>query len=182
VTTFDGFRQAVDAVDGVVIDVARPITDHDYPNEGEGFMPVYIPAGRQLMHGEQALEYVRSRHDDPIGDFGRNQRQQAFLKAMMAKLLQPQRIGQFNQFLDIAKASLRTNLSPDQIISLGTSLLAGAGHVQGYAVGPNYTRDPTTSEFAAYVAVLIPNRTAIARLVKTFVDGTPPPAEPTPSP
>jgi len=183
VTTFDGFRQTVDAVGGVVIDVRRPINDHDYPGEGFAFMPIYVPAGLQLMHGETALEFVRSRHDDPIGDFGRNQRQQQFLNALSRKLLQPGRIGQFDQFLDIARVNVRTNLSPTQILSLASTMISvGKGHIQSYAVGPDYVRDPTPQEFARYGAVLIPNRAAIARLVKAFLDGTMPPGEASPSP
>jgi LCP family protein required for cell wall assembly len=183
VTTFDGFRQTVDAVGGVTIDVARPISDHDYPGEHNEYKPVYIPAGLQLMSGEPALEYVRSRHDDPLGDLGRNQRQQLFLNALSHKLLKPERLAQFNQFMDIAKRNIRTNLSPGQILSVANNMVgAGKGAATGYAVDYNYVRDPTPAEATAYGAVLIPNKAAIARLVRAFTDGTPPPStSPTPS-
>jgi LCP family protein required for cell wall assembly len=183
VTTFDGFRQTVDAVGGVYIDVARPITDHDYPGQGNDFMPVYVPAGWQQLDGERALEYVRSRHDDPLSDFGRNQRQQRFIDALSHKILQPERVSQYNQFLDIVKANVRTNLSPAQILGMGQAMVSvGKGHIQGYAVGPGFVHDPTASQFANLGAVLIPDNAAIAQLVKAFQDGTPAPsASPTPS-
>ncbi len=60
VVTFDGFRQGVDAVGGVTIDVERPITDHDYPGDHFDLIPVYVPAGRQMLNGERGLWYVRS--------------------------------------------------------------------------------------------------------------------------
>ncbi|HEV1997106.1 MAG TPA: LCP family protein [Candidatus Dormibacteraeota bacterium] len=176
VITFDGFRQGVDTVGGVTIDVQRPITDHDYPGEHYDYVPVYVPAGRQLMNGERALQYVRSRHDDPIGDFGRNVRQQHFLTALSSKLLRPERFGQINQFLDIIKANLRTNLSPPEMIALGNSLVGGGKlKTQTYAVGPNFARDPTPHEFALYGAVLIPNKSAIDQLVQAFLHGDPAP-------
>ena len=53
VTTFDGFRQTVDALGGVYVDVERPLTDHDYPGQGNDFMPIYVPAGRQALDGER---------------------------------------------------------------------------------------------------------------------------------
>jgi LCP family protein required for cell wall assembly len=183
VITFDGFRQGVDAVGGVVIDVQRPITDHDYPGDHYDYVPVYVAAGRQVMSGEVALEYVRSRHDDPVGDFGRNVRQQHFLAALSTKVLRPERIGQFTQFLDIIKSNLRTNLSPGEMLALGNSLIGGGKlKTQSYAVGPNFTRDPTPREYAEYGAVLFPNKSAINDLVQAFLRGDPAPGGTAPSP
>ena len=176
VTTFQGFRQAVDAVGGVFVDVDRPITDHDYPGESTDFMPVYVAAGPQVMGGEKALEYVRSRHDDPLGDFGRNQRQQKFLNAMSHKLLQPSRINQFQQFMDIVKTSMRTNLSPAQMLSMAQSMVSvGKGHLQTYAVGPNFVTQPASGPYAVLGAVLVPDPAAMSQLVSAFIRGGPPP-------
>lgn len=182
VTTFDGFRQTVDAVGGVYINVERPISDHDYPGQGSDYMPVYVPAGWQQLDGERGLEYVRSRHDDPLSDFGRNQRQQRFIDALSHKLLQPERLSQFNQFMDIVKANVRTNLSPGQILGMGQAMVSvGKGHIQGYAVGPGFVHEPSASQYANYGAVLVPDSAAIAKLVKAFADGTPAPGT-TPTP
>jgi len=176
VVTFNGFRQGVDAVGGVVIDAERPITDHDYPGEHDDFLPIYVPAGRQLMDGQRALQYVRSRHDDPLSDFGRNQRQQHFLNALTAKVLKPARIGQFSEFLDIIKKNFRTNLSPAEMLGLGNAMASGGKpKIRAYAVGPNLVRDPSPREAALYGAVLIPNQKAISELVKAFLKGDPAP-------
>jgi LCP family protein required for cell wall assembly len=183
VVTFDGFRQGVDAVGGIPIDVQRPITDHDYPGEHNDYVPVYVPAGRQLMDGQRALQYVRSRHDDPLNDFGRNQRQQHFLSALSAKVLKPARIGQFTQFLDIIKTNFRTNLSPAEMLGLANAMVTGGKpRIQPYAVGPNLVHDPTAREFALYGAVLIPDQKAINDLVRAFLRGDPPPGAASPSP
>jgi LCP family protein required for cell wall assembly len=181
VTTFEGFRQVVDAVGGVYIDVERPLTDHDYPGQGTDFMPIYIPAGRQAMDGERALEYVRSRHDDPLSDFGRNQRQQRLVNALSHKMLQPERLSQFNQFMDIAKANVRTNLSPAQVLGMAKAMVTlGKGNIQGYAVGPGYVHEPTAAQAASLGAVLVPDKAAVSQLVKAFVAGTPAPESPAP--
>ena len=181
--TFDGFRQGVDAVGGITVDAERPITDHDYPGEHNDYFPVYVPAGRQLMDGQRALQYVRSRHDDPIGDFGRNVRQQHFLSALSSKILRPERIGQFTQFLDIIKSNLRTNLSPAEMLALGNSLVGGGRlKTETYAVGPNFTTDPTPREFSLYGAVLIPRTSLINQLVQAFLNGSPAPTGTSASP
>ncbi|MHB8508666.1 MAG: LCP family protein [Candidatus Dormibacteria bacterium] len=183
VTTFDGFRQTVDAVGGVPVNNDRPITDHDYPGEGYDYMPVYVPAGLQLMNGERALEYVRSRHDDPLSDFGRNQRQQKFLKALSARILRPEQLGRFTTFLDIAKVNLRTNLSPAQMLSLGRSLAsAGYQKIQTYAIGREDTREPNGAELAAFGAVEIPVADRVRAVVAAFERGDPNPDQPSPSP
>jgi LCP family protein required for cell wall assembly len=181
VTTFDGFRQVVDAVGGVQIDADRPITDHQYPGQGNDYMPIYIPAGLQLMDGARALEFVRSRHDDPLSDFGRNQRQQKLMRALSQKLLQPERLGQFNQFLDIARTNVSTNLSPAQILGLARTLAGAGRQIKTYAVGPSYVTSPSASQQLLLGAVLIPDKARIAALVSAFQNGDPPPdASPTP--
>lgn len=81
---FNGFAKLIDAVGGVEVDVPREIIDTEYPTEDFGYMTVRIPAGRQRMNGETALQYVRTRHAD--SDFGRGQRQQQVIRALVQAL------------------------------------------------------------------------------------------------
>jgi LCP family protein required for cell wall assembly len=81
---FNGFAQLIDAVGGVEVDVPREIVDTEYPTEDFGYMTLRIPAGRQRMNGETALQYVRTRHAD--SDFGRAQRQQQVIRALVQAL------------------------------------------------------------------------------------------------
>jgi LCP family protein required for cell wall assembly len=78
---FAGFAGVIDALGGVWIDVPRPIVDEAYPTEDFGTVRVEFAAGRQLMDGERALIYARTRHAD--SDFGRAERQQQVLRAML---------------------------------------------------------------------------------------------------
>jgi LCP family protein required for cell wall assembly len=84
---FDGFRQIIDLLGGVEIDVAREIRDDKYPDENYGYDPLYIPAGRQTMDGATALKYARVRHIDT--DYQRAARQQQVIMAVRDKLTQP---------------------------------------------------------------------------------------------
>ena len=78
---FSGFRQVVDTLGGVTIDVQLPVTDFDYPtDDGRGAIKLYIPPGIQHMNGEQALAYARSRH--ATSDFDRSQRQQRVITSL----------------------------------------------------------------------------------------------------
>ena len=76
---FDGFKQVVDALGGVTINVQIPVSDESYPSDTGRLARVYIPAGIQHMTGAEALVYARSRHSGQ-GDFDRAARQQRVLR------------------------------------------------------------------------------------------------------
>lgn len=84
---FSGFKQAVDAVGGVTINVPTTINDPLYPcddNVAEyKYCPILITAGLHHMTGEVALEYARSR--ETTSDFDRAARQQLVLEALKQK-------------------------------------------------------------------------------------------------
>jgi len=93
VVDFSGFKQAVDAVGGVDIDVKQALFDKTYPCEtGNKYRPYSQPAGHIHMTGIQALRYARCRHNDAgIGncgnDYGRASRQQEVIAALRVKAL-----------------------------------------------------------------------------------------------
>ena len=80
-----GFTKVVDSLNGVTLDVSNPLIDDTYPADlvdpknPFGFQRLYIPPGPQHLDGNTALHFVRSRHGDISGDFGRSQRQQILL-------------------------------------------------------------------------------------------------------
>jgi polyisoprenyl-teichoic acid--peptidoglycan teichoic acid transferase len=83
---FDGFRQIIDLIGGVDIQVARDIRDDKFPDENYGYDPLYIPAGLQHMDGALALKYARVRHIDT--DYQRAGRQQQVIMAVKDKITQ----------------------------------------------------------------------------------------------
>ncbi|WP_380279132.1 LCP family protein [Kitasatospora purpeofusca] len=102
---FTGFKRMVDAVDGVEVCVPQPIHDKDAKLD--------LSAGRQTLHGEQALGYVRAR--ETLGDGSDTQRmgrQQQFLAALIRKaqsqdvLLNPTKLW---PVLDAATSSVRAD-------------------------------------------------------------------------
>jgi LCP family protein required for cell wall assembly len=81
---FEGFVGVVDALGGVTIDVPRYIVDYAYPTADFGVTTVEFQPGPQHMDGAHALMYARTRHAD--SDFGRSERQQQVIRAIMAEL------------------------------------------------------------------------------------------------
>ncbi len=78
---FAGFQAAVDALGGVWIDVDVEIDDWKAASHSPGHAASHIDPGYQLLDGEYALTYVRSR-DFPDADFTRMRHQQTFFKAL----------------------------------------------------------------------------------------------------
>ncbi|WP_326697849.1 LCP family protein [Streptomyces sp. NBC_01754] len=114
VIDFNGFKDMVDAVDGVEVCLKEPVDDKD--------AHLTLPAGRQKLDGEQALGYVRARKSLGNGsDTERMDRQQKFLGALVNKmqsngvLLNPTRL---YPVLDAATKSLTTDPGLDSMKDL----------------------------------------------------------------
>jgi len=85
-----GLIKLIDQLGGIDVFVTNPVLDDFYPDDiGGGFLYGYkrvaVLPGAQHLDGSHALQYVRSRHNDINGDFGRSARQQQVLIAMKAK-------------------------------------------------------------------------------------------------
>lgn len=86
---FAGFKDIVDSVGGITVNVEHTFADYQYPTENYGYQTIKFTAGSQQMGGDTALKYVRSRHGNngEGSDFARSRRQQLVLEALKAKLL-----------------------------------------------------------------------------------------------
>lgn len=79
---FRSFRQIVDRLDGVWLDVDRRyFNDRGGPN---GYAKINLRPGYQKLDGRKALDYVRFRHTD--SDLYRVARQQQFVKAFKGQV------------------------------------------------------------------------------------------------
>ncbi|OGD71041.1 hypothetical protein A3A84_02785 [Candidatus Collierbacteria bacterium RIFCSPLOWO2_01_FULL_50_23] len=123
VIDFSLFRDAIDLVDGVDINVATGFTDNQFPIEGrENSLPITsryetltFAAGANHMDGTTALKFVRSRRaeGDEGTDIARDRRQQQVVAALKQKLLAPGFIVNRNKlvtFYKISRDHLDTNI------------------------------------------------------------------------
>lgn len=113
---FQGFRDIVDALGGITIEVEREIWDDKYPDENYGYMTIYIPAGVQQMDGEMALRYARTRHNG--SDFVRLRRQQKVLFAIREKALSLDLIPRLPDLLRTMGYTVDTDLDPQEVLAL----------------------------------------------------------------
>ena len=113
---FDAFTKIVDSVGGVVIDVKRPVRDESYPTPDYGVERIDIIAGPQLMDGQTALRFARSRHD--TNDYSRAQRQQLVLSALRTRMSEGDFIRGLPALVDRVGSAVQTNFDPANILPL----------------------------------------------------------------
>ncbi|MFW0862132.1 MAG: LCP family protein [Candidatus Komeilibacteria bacterium] len=121
VVDFNGFSEIIDILGGVTIDVERSFTDTQYPTLDYEYQTVSFEAGPQLMDGDTALKYSRSRHGNngEGSDFARSRRQQKLLFAIKDKILSYQTL--LNPYkLSRLYSSITSHLTTN--ISLKTAL------------------------------------------------------------
>lgn len=143
---FNGFVKAVDFLGGINVNVENQLDDYQYPISGKEddvcghtdievqelatassqleafpcrYEHVHFDKGIQLMNGEQALEFVRSRHanGEEGSDFARSKRQEEVVKAVKDKvfslnvLINPSKLV---DFYDILRDSIDANIKEDE--------------------------------------------------------------------
>jgi LCP family protein required for cell wall assembly len=86
---FEGFKQAVDTVGGVDIDVPAELAVKEHLWDSTTGKPYYlnVPAGLQHFDSTKALYFARSRQTSLRGDFSRSERQRLFIQALAKKVL-----------------------------------------------------------------------------------------------
>ena len=114
---FRAFRDVVDALGGVQLNVPTALDDRRYPRgESTGMMHVHFDSGWQQFDGERALEYARSR--ESTSDFDRSRRQQLIMLAVRQRVFSLNAIPRLLSLLGALQDNVRTNLRPAQMRQL----------------------------------------------------------------
>ncbi|EUJ41290.1 putative transcriptional regulator, LytR family protein [Listeria weihenstephanensis FSL R9-0317] len=106
-----GFSDLVSAVGGV-----RVTNDINLTEVNKRFVK-----GKIDLNGKEALQYVRIRHEDPRGDFGRQDRQRDVIMGISNELAGTTSITHFNKLLKAVGDNFTTNLAMDDIIEIATN-------------------------------------------------------------
>lgn len=116
---FNGFKELVDALGGVTVDVPQTIVD---PKAGDYDPAAYkIYAGEQTLNGAQALTFVRSRNF-PDGDLTRVENQQLFLRAILDEALQIGNALRIKSIIDAAVNNVTTDMSVGELLKLANDM------------------------------------------------------------
>src|SRR3984893_87298 len=118
---FAGFAKMVDAVGGVEVCSTTPLEDYELGT-------VLANAGRQVIDGHTALQYVRARQvtTESNGDYGRIKRQQLFLSSLLRSMISKEvffSLSKLNNVVNMfIEDSYVDNIQTKDLVHLGQSL------------------------------------------------------------
>lgn len=139
IVNFDTFRDIVDIMDGVDIELTydeiQYINAQVAQNGQDAYLPWDTEEGIVHLNGQQALWHARNRGGYVNGqyfymgdDWGRVERQRAFLDAIMDKLRSSASLSEIVQIVNAVGPNITTNLKSSEI----TFLVSGALTYLGY--------------------------------------------------
>ncbi|GFG54253.1 transcriptional regulator [Mycolicibacterium agri] len=118
---FAGFSKMVDALGGVEVCSTTPLEDYE--------LGTVLPnAGRQIVDGHTALNYVRARQvtTETNGDYGRIKRQQLFLSSLLRSLISKEVFFSLNKLNNVVNQFINDsyvdNIGTKDLVQLGQSL------------------------------------------------------------
>lgn len=178
---FDGFKAVIDELGGIEVNVDRRLV-YDDPTDDTH---IDLQPGLQVLNGEQALGYVRHRHDNRgtkyySSDFDRNRRQQEVIRAVIDKAASLEGLTKVFAILDVGAKHIHTDLSKDQIMGLAydfkginssaiTTLDNGAYWQGGYTYLEKEKLEQIRSSLQAEMGL---ERSVVAKLNNSPVLGT----------
>ncbi|MBW0019886.1 MAG: LCP family protein [Mycobacterium sp.] len=157
---FVGFARMVEALGGVEVCSSTPLHDYELGT-------VLEHAGRQVINGPTALNYVRARQitTEVNGDYGRIKRQQLFVSSLLRALISEDTLLNINKLNNVVNMfignSYVDNVKTKDLVQLGQSLQhIAAGHVTFVTVPTGVTdqngdEPPRTADMKALFSAII---------------------------
>lgn len=115
---FQQFEKLIDAIGGVDIEVEKPMYYRDRTDK----LYIRLTPGKHRLNGKDALGYVRFRHD-PLGDLGRIERQQKFLRALYNQMKNKISLTNLPQYINLVGSTIETNISFYEILFLASKFI-----------------------------------------------------------
>lgn len=131
IVEWEAVGKIVDAIGGVDFDVPYQMDYHDPYQE----LVIEQAAGLRHLTGDDAMQVIRWRKNDAdspygynkggIGDSGRMELQQNFLKAVIRQMMQPKNVLNIGKIAKVFEESVETDLSFQNILWFGKQAFAG---------------------------------------------------------
>ncbi|WP_434769572.1 LCP family protein [Curtobacterium flaccumfaciens] len=116
--SFKGVIEMSNAIGGVPVCVAQPITD--------SYTGLNLPAGTSTLQGDEALAFLRTRHGVGDGsDLGRISSQQVFLSSLLRTVKSNDTLGSPARLYKLARASASNMQLSQSLNDIGTMVQMG---------------------------------------------------------
>lgn len=100
----EGFKDVIDALDGITVDNAFAFDD--------------FKKGELTLTGDQALDFVQMRKQDPNGDFGRQDRQKQVIQSIMSEAVSATTLFNYPKIFDALGNNVKTNMEFSEMIDI----------------------------------------------------------------
>lgn len=117
-TDFRGFKEIVDILGGVTLEVEQDM--YHWDDEEGGIYEINLKKGLQRLDGDKALQYVRYRDYD-LGDIDRTRHQQKFLVALAKEVLQPSTVPKLPKLIPEVYKWVKTNMGLSDMYTLAAA-------------------------------------------------------------
>lgn len=117
---FEWFEKMIDTLWGITVNVPETIVDYSYPLDEYRTMTLTINSGTQVMNGDLALKYARSRHT--TSDFDRALRQQLIIQWVFKQLVGWGWLLKIKELRQDFEAAVTTDLDYSQLLWLAKYL------------------------------------------------------------
>ncbi len=177
---FGGFKDVIDTLGGISVNVKTGFTDSQYPIDGHEndlcngdptfacrYMIISFKPGVQTMDGTTALEFVRSRHASGTegNDIAREVRQQLVIAAIIKRALTPSVFTNINtdeNILTIAQKNIQTDMKLSEEATLARYLVDARANMKSYTIPDSLLYNPPNeykyfNSIFTHAFVFIPN-------------------------
>ncbi|WP_226529271.1 LCP family protein [Metabacillus niabensis] len=110
---FDGFKNIVDIVGGITVDVPFDFEQNSDDPKAE---KLQFHEGPMELDGRYALAYARMRYSDIKGDIGRNERQQQVVKAIIDEIASAGTLLKVDKLTDEVGKNVETNMKVSELL------------------------------------------------------------------
>lgn len=129
IVEWEAVGKLVDAIGGVNFDVPYDMSYHDPYQD----LVIEQSKGYRLLDGDDAMQVIRWRKNDGgngIGDSGRMQIQQDFLKAVIKEMMKPKNVLNIGKISKVFQENVETDLSFQNILWFGQQAFSGGLSVE----------------------------------------------------
>ncbi len=141
----EALSDLVDAVGGITVNNELDWIDEGYYKKG-----YHYAEGNIQLDGAKALGFVRMRHLDPNGDFGRNERQRKVLTAIIDKAASISSVSKFDDILNVLGSNVKTNMTFDEMMDIQKNYRNARNNIEQYEVAG--TGDTSTGTYYLLVS------------------------------
>ncbi|GEM04194.1 transcriptional regulator LytR [Halolactibacillus miurensis] len=113
-----------------LVDLVGPITVNNELNFSQGGNT--FPTGNITLTGDETMNFVRMRKEDPRGDFGRTERQRKVIEGIVREGAKIENITRISDLLDVLGNNVSTNMTFSDMTSLFQGYRQTASNFEDY--------------------------------------------------